>query len=332
MTTTLHRKFGALAASAALAATMALATPALAQDMPEETLSITTAAKGGSWFAVAASIFSKVEAANPGLVTQIQPGGGLTNIDKVQKGQSDIGLTFAFAGPLAVAGLPPFEEEYDNLTYLTALFPGHYQIIVRKDAGIEKFEDIFDKRISPGKVGFGGELMFRQMLAAYDMDYDKMREMGGVVNLLGTGDAANLMRDGNLDVILSGGNPPTHPIFSELALTTDIDVLALPDADLDKIFAANPAFSEGFMPANPYNGVAGEFRNIGGYVVVIARKDLSDEAAYSFVKSFWEGLDDLKADSRTFDESDPSIALKGNRGMPVHPGAQKYFDEVGLTN
>ncbi|MEM7696103.1 MAG: TAXI family TRAP transporter solute-binding subunit [Pseudomonadota bacterium] len=310
-------------------AVAAFAAPALA-DMPERTLSVTTASKSGSWFAVATAFMQPVEAANPNLVTQIQPGGGLTNIHKVQRGQSDLGMTFAFAGPMAVEGKAPFEEPYENLTFITTLFPGHFQFIARKDAGIETFADIFDKRISVGKVGFGGELMFRQMLAAWDMDYKKIQANGGIINLIGTGDAANLMRDGNLDLIVSGGNPPTHPIFSELALTTDIDVLALPDEDLEKIFAANPTFSEGFMPANPYKGVAGEFRSIGGYVILIGSKDLSDEAVYEVVSNFYGNLDSLKETSRSFSEADLSIALEGNRGMPVHPGAAKFYRENGL--
>ena len=52
---------------------------------------------GGSWFAVGARVIREVEKQNPGLVTQVQTGGGLTNLRKVQAGQADIGMTFAFA-------------------------------------------------------------------------------------------------------------------------------------------------------------------------------------------------------------------------------------------
>ena len=319
---------GILSAAGIVAAS--ISSPVAHAAMPEKTISISTASKGGSWFAFAAAYFQKFEKDNPGVTTQIQTGGGLTNVHKVQKGQSDVALTFAFAGPMASKGMAPFESKYENLTFLGTLFPGHFQFIVRKDAGIKNFEDLFDKRISVGKVGFGGELMFRQMLAAWDMDYEKIRAKGGVVNLIGTGAAVDLMRDGNLDAIISGGNPPSHPKFSELAQSTEIDLLRVSDADLDKIFAANPSFSEGFQPENPYKGVAGGFRNIGGYVVLIGQKGLSDDAAYNIVKSYYENLPALKAESNAFKYAVKADALKGNRGMPVHPGAQKYYDEVGI--
>lgn len=325
----LFRTLAAMATTAAL--TAAMAGPALAE-MPEKTLSIATASKNGAWFAFAAAFMAQVEKANPSLTTQVQPGGGLSNIDKVQKGQIDLGMTLAFAAAQASAGTGAFEEPRDKVAFIATLFPGYYQFIVRKDAGIQKFEDLFDKRLAVGKVGWAGELMFRQMLEGWDMDYDKIQAKGGVVNLVATRPAADMMRDGNLDAVVLGGNPPTHPVFAELALTTDIDLLQMPDEDLDKIFADNPTFSELTIPPNPYKGVAGGFRTIGGYVVLVGSTDLSEEAVYEVVKGFYGNLDTLKEDSRAFSEADLAIALKGNKGMPIHPGAAKYYKEIGLMD
>lgn len=298
--------------------------------MPEKTLSITTSGKGGAWFAVGSRVIQEVEKANPGLTTQVQTGGGLTNLRKVQAGQSDIAMTFAFAAPLAYKGTGPFKDKHDQLTYLGMLFPGYLQIVTRKASHITKFEDLFDKRISVGKVGWGGELQFRLMLETYGMDYDKIRAKGGVINLVGTDQSTQMMRDGNLDAVISGGSPPSHPAFSELAVTTPIDLLAIDDKGLDKIFKAYPSFVEATMPANPYKGVAGNFRAIGGAVILVARKSLSDEAAYSVVKSFYKALDGIKTDMKQLKEAQAKDALMGNRGLPVHPGAMKYYKEAGL--
>ena len=84
------------------------------------------------------------------------------------------------------------------------------------------------------------------------------------------------------------------------------------------------------MPKAPYKGVDGGFRAIGGAVILVAKKDLSDEAAYSIVKSFYEGLDGIKADMKQLKEATFKAALSGNKGLPVHPGAAKYYKEKGL--
>ena len=121
---TIWTVFGAGAAAAALAFGLAGSAGAT---MPK-TLSITTSGKGGSWFAVGSRVIREVEKANPGLVTQVQTGGGLTNLRKIQAGQADIGMTFAFAAPMAYNAVAPFKKKHDKLTYLGVLFPGYLQI------------------------------------------------------------------------------------------------------------------------------------------------------------------------------------------------------------
>ena len=298
--------------------------------MPEKTLSISTSGKGGSWFAVGSRVIREVEKANPGLVTQVQTGGGLTNLRKIQAGQADIGMTFAFAAPMAYNAVAPFKKKHDKLTYLGALFPGYLQIVTKKAGNINKFEDLFDKRISAGKIGWGGELMFRLMLDVYGMDYAKIRAKGGVINHVGTAQSTQMMRDGNMDAIVSGGSPPSHPTFAELSLTTQIDLLSIGDAGLDRIFKAYPSFVKATMPADPYKGVKGGFRTIGGAVILVARKSLSNEAAYRIVKAFYGNLDGIKNDMKQLREAQAKDALTGNKGLPLHPGAARYYKEMGM--
>ena len=321
------KRLGAGMATVAIA--LLLAGGAVAE-IPEKTLSISTSGKGGSWFAVGARVIREVEKQNPGLVTQVQTGGGLTNLRKVQAGQADIGMTFAFAAPMAYKGEAPFTKRHDNLTYLGDLFPGYLQIVTKQSSNIKKFEDLFDKRISAGKIGWGGELMFRLILSVYGMDYDKIRANGGIINHVGTAQSAQMMRDGNMDAIVSGGSPPGHPKFAELSLTTGIDLLKIGDAKLDKIFKAYPSFVETTMPADPYKGVKGNFRTIGGAVILVARKSLSDEAAYRIVKAFYDNLEGIKGDMKMLREAQAKDALTGNKGLPVHPGAVRYYKEKGL--
>jgi len=318
-----------IATSMATAAIALMLAGGAVAEMPK-TLSISTSGKGGSWFAVGSRVIREVEKQNPGLVTQVQTGGGLTNLRKIQAGQADIGMTFAFAAPMAYKGLPPFKKPHDKLTYLGVLFPGYLQIVTRKSKNINKFEDLFDKRISAGKIGWGGELMFRLLLNTYGMDYDKIRAKGGVINHVGTAQSTQMMRDGNMDAIISGGSPPSHPKFAELSLTTGIDLLKIDDAGLDRIFKAYPSLVETTMPTDPYKGVKGGFRVIGGAVILVAKKSLSDDAAYRIVKAFYENLDGIKADMKQLREAQAKDALKGNKGLPLHPGAARYYKEKGL--
>ena len=133
-----------------------------------------------------------------------------------------------------------------------------------------------------------------------------------------------------MDAIVSGGSPPSHPKFAELSLTTKINLLSIGSNGLDRIFKAYPSFVKATMPADPYKGVKGGFRTIGGAVILVARKGLSEEAGYRIVKAFYENLDGIKADMKQLREAQAKDALTGNKGLPVHPGAARYYKEKGM--
>ena len=149
------KRLGAGMATVAIA--LLLAGGAVAE-IPEKTLSISTSGKGGSWFAVGARVIREVEKQNPGLVTQVQTGGGLTNLRKVQAGQADIGMTFAFAAPMAYKGEAPFTKRHDNLTYLGVLFPGYLQFVTKQSRKLRNIETRLEKRIRAEKIGRAGGL------------------------------------------------------------------------------------------------------------------------------------------------------------------------------
>ena len=297
--------------------------------MPEKTLSVSTASQGGAWYGIAARVFKDVEKAAPGLTVQVQPGGAISNVRKLDDGDADLGITPDFIAGLAYQGSAPFKKVRKKFVFLAKLFPGYTKIITVRKAGIKKFEDLFTKRVTGGKNGWASEFLFRMVLKAYDMDYKKIRANGGVVNYVGTGQATQMMRDGNLDAMFITGNPPVHPKFAELATTTDIDVIDMGEAGLKKVFDKYPFLSRITLPKNIYRGVEGGFDTIGGNVLLMARRSLSNEAAYTVVKTFYDNLDAIKGDLRMLRENTLEGALKGNP-IDVHPGAAKYYKEKGL--
>lgn len=298
-------------------------------DMKEKTLSISTASQGGAWYGIAARVFKDVEKAVPGLTVQVQPGGAIGNLRKLDDEATDLGIAQDFIAGLAYQGAGPFKKVRKNVTFLAKLFPGYTKIITVKKSGIKKFEDLFSKRVTGGKNGWASEFLFRMVLDAYGMDYKKIRANGGVVNFVGTGQATQMMRDGNLDAMFITGNPPVHPKFKELATTTDIDVLNMGEAGLKKVFDKYPFLSPITLPKNIYRGVEAGFKTIGGNVLLMSRRTLSNEAAYIIVKTFYDNLAAIKGDMRMLEENTLKDALKGNP-IDVHPGAARYYKEKGL--
>ena len=130
-----------------------------AAGMPEKTLSISTASQGGAWYGIAARVFKDVEKAAPGLTVQVQPGGAIGNIRKLDDGATDLGVAQDFIAGLGYQGSGPFKKVRKNVVFLAKLFPGYTKIITVKKSGIKKFEDLFSKRVTGGKNGWASEFL-----------------------------------------------------------------------------------------------------------------------------------------------------------------------------
>jgi TRAP transporter TAXI family solute receptor len=296
---------------------------------PEKSLSVSTSAQGGAWYAVGTRVLKEVERVQPGLVMQVQPGGSIINLLRLGQNKTNLAMTIDFITSLAYDGREPFEKPITNLRFLCRLFPAYLQIMVTQKSGVTTFKDMLKKRISAAEANSTTYLLFKMMLEAQGLTNADIRAGGGVMNHLGSGQAAQMMSDGNLDVWVLTGNPATHPKFSEVATTNDADLLRIEPEVLETIKAKYPFISLVPMPEVTYPGVKGGFMTIASDTVLVCTEDLSDEAAYTIVKSFFEHLDQMKTEMKQFNEMSFDKAVKGNT-LPLHPGAERYYREKGL--
>lgn len=304
------------------------ALPAFAA-FPEKSLSVSTSAQGGAWYAVGTRVLKEVERAQPGLVMQVQPGGAITNLTRLGQNKTNLGMTIDFITGLAYEGKEPFEKPITNLRFLCKLFPAYLQIMVTKKSGVTTFEDMLKKRISAAEANSATYLLFKMMMEAQGLTNNDIKARGGVMNHLGSGQAAQMMSDGNLDAWVLTGNAATHPKFSEVATTNDVDLLRIEPKVLEAVKAKYPFINLVPMPEITYPGVKGGFTTIASDTVLVCTDELSDEAAYTIVKSFFEHLDQMKTEMKQFSEMTFDQALEGN-ALPLHPGAERYYRERGL--
>ncbi len=137
----------------------------------------------------------------------------------------------------------------------------------------------------------------------------------------------DIIREGRadilLDTVLKG-----HPMITEVSLTGDIRFIDLSEKARAKL-AEN-----GVKPAQfPewFKGQSGPTWGADFGTELIARDDLPDDIAYTVVKTFIEKRDDLARAYPAFKAFDPKGAAKPeNPGIPLHPGAVKYYKEKGL--
>lgn len=284
--------------------------------------------EGGSWYPLGSAMMTIVEK-NTGISTSNGPGGGVGNAKAVNAGRADLGWSYTHTAYNAYHGRGKFDKENKNLRHLMSLYPGVFQIAVPRKSGITDISQLKDKNIVPGKVGFSGTVIAENVLKAYDITFDSIKQNGGSVSFVGYSDSAALMKDGHSDCYMAVTSCPQATII-DLNFRPGINLLPVDAAHMQKVLELEPGLMQTVIPMTAYKDMTADVPAIGTVTCIVANKDLSDDLAYKIVKTLyanWPALAQVK--KAAIDESKPELALSGVR-IPVHPGAMKYYDEMGI--
>ena len=286
--------------------------------------------EGGSWYPLGVAMMQIIEKNIPGISTSNGPGGGVGNCKAIQRGQADLGWSYTHTSVNAFNGKGKFKKKHDKLRHLMSLYPGVFQMAVPKKSDIQSISDLADKRIVPGKVGFTGTAIAEIVLKAYDITFKSIKKNGGSVSYVGYADAAALMKDGHNDAYMAVTSCPQATII-DLNFRPGVRFLGVDAEHLKKIKSLEPGLMATVIPKSAYKGLTADVPTVGTVTNIIASADLSDDMAYQIVKTLYANFDALaKVKKKAIEESKPENALLGV-GIPVHPGAMRYYKEKGIT-
>lgn len=162
------------------------------------------------------------------------------------------------------------------------------------------------------------------ILAAHGVeegDYQEYQE--------GFGDAADLVQDGNIDISVGVLGLPAGSIESLQASAGDVVMLSLSDEAIDEI-EENSEYEHYVIPEDSYDFLDSDIDTIAAYAIMMGNTDtIDEELGYELAKMMVENADEVthaQAEGMTLEN-----ALNGAEGLPIHPGAKKYYEEQGLT-
>ncbi len=285
--------------------------------------------EGGSWYPLGSAMIGIVEKST-GISSSNGPGGGVGNCKAVNAGRADLGWTYTHTAYNAYNGRGKFNKKHTNLRHLMSLYPGVFQIAVPKSSKIYTVADLKDKRIVPGKVGFSGTVIAELVLKAYDITFDSIKKNGGSVSYVGYSDSAALMKDGHSDCYMAVTSCPQSTII-DLNFRPGVRFLPIDKEHMDKILKLEPGLMATMIPAGAYKGLEADVPAVGTVTAIVINKDVSDDLAYKIVKTLYANWPELaKVKKQAIENSKPEKALQGAR-IPVHPGAMRYYKEMGYV-
>jgi hypothetical protein len=296
----------------------------------EKFLRMFSGPEGGSWYPLGAAMMSVLQKKIPGISTSNGPGGGVGNCKAVDAKRADLGWTYTHTSYAAIQGLHPFDKKYDNVRHLMSLYPGVFQMAVPRGSDIKSPADMKNKRIVPGVTGFTGTVIAEQILQAYDLSFEKIKQNGGTVTFVGYADSAQLLKDGHSDVYMAVTSLPQATIL-DLNFQPGIRLVGLDDAHMKRLLEIEPGLMPYTVAPGTYEKNKDPVLTPATVTQIVVSKDLSDEMVYKIVKTLYESWPELaQVKKKDIEDSKPEQALLGNR-IPVHPGALKYYKEKGYV-
>ncbi len=297
--------------------------PVLAFSQEKIDIRMMTGPMGGSWYPLGGAIAELIQKSIPGTNVSVAPGGGVANIIAVEGGKADIGFGNSSSSVDGVAGRDPFKAPTKNVKQLANLYPQYFQIFVLKDSDIKSVADFKGKSICPGPKGHTGELLSQQVLQVYGLSYNDMRH----VNHVSYADAGSLMKDGHAHAWLPGTTIPAS-VGIELATTKGIRLIPIPDDKIKELQKMNIGYIKRIIPAGTYPGVNYDVQTIGYFTHLVISAKLPEPLVYKMTKILSENVDrlaDVVKDMKGVTIKDLALDI----GVPFHPGALKYYKEVG---
>ena len=277
-----------------------------------------------TWSAGIAEVINKnVEGVR---VTAEETKGYVANIKLMQRDELEISMATSLSSYQAYAGTGPYEgsEKGEILSWM-AIAPVAMHVITLKDGPVQSLEDLKGKRVGMGQPGgvsmLDADAMMTTLGLTPDDDFKPFRiRLGGM---------ADGLADGNLDAALWNGSFPLPPVV-KLTAGREVQLIPISDAFYDKMHAEYPPYFRLSIPADTYKGIAEDTPTFGLANGMVLSKDVPEDIVYEMTKAIFENLEDLKAVHPAFGRVSKDTVLNGF-GAPLHPGALKYYREIGVT-
>jgi hypothetical protein len=325
--------------AAGLAVAAVLAGPAAAQEMTFFTIG--TGGTGATYYPLGGVIANAVSnppgsrpcedggsCGVPGLVAVAQSSrGSVNNVSGIHSGLFDSGFSqsdvayWAYTGTGVFDGRDPMEE----LRTIAALYPEHVHLVARADAGIDGVEDLAGRRVSLDEPGSGTYVEALIILGAYGLSEEDIE-----AEYLKPGPAGEALRAGEIDAFFTVAGYPIDSV-AELAAETAIALVPIDGDPAAQIIEEYGFFSADPIPAGTYEGIGEDIGTLAVGAQWITSADQDEELIYRITQALWNDNTRRLLDVGHARGTAVSLdtALNGI-GIPLHPGAARYYRELGM--
>lgn len=259
--------------------------------------------------------------------------GSIANILEVVEGTSAFGLAQANFLYFAKNGERDWEgQPRTELRSVLGLYTEAFTIIADADSGIKTVADLKGKKVNVGELGSTDAEQAASIFKALGLDPESDLEL---LNLP-TYEATELLKEGDIDAYFYTVGHPNFAVEESLSGDQTIIIVSLGRSVIDNSLAEQKKAGRDYVtavdiPIDYYAKIANKeaVPSLGVKAILFTRADTDEKLVYHMVKEVYENFDLFKLQHPAFAVLTPEKLTTGLI-VPLHPGAKRYFKEVGL--
>lgn len=263
----------------------------------------------------------------PGLVASaLAANGSVANVNAIMGGTLESGFAQGDVAAWAYTGTGIWEgkPKAEKLRAIANLYPESIHLVASEGSGINSVADLKGKRVSLDEPGSGTLVDAQLILQAAGLSEADIRP-----EYLKPDQAADRMKDNAMDAFFFVGGYPAGAI-AELASQHKVKLVPIDGAVADKVLESK-FFARDTVPAGTYDGNDADVATIAVGAQWVTSADQPEELIYNITKALWNDntrkqLDAGHAKGKMITKEH---ALDG-LGIPLHPGAERFYKEAGL--
>ena len=305
-----------------------LAAVLLASVAMAQTVGIVTT-PAGSFSNSAGSAIAKVlvERAKLRAIVQAQAG---TGFEEVDSGAADFNVSNSFDATFFATGTGEYEGlgAKSTMRHVANLLPYRVAMHVRADSSIHRIADLKGKRLSSG---FNAQKTIARIIEAHLANgglkwTDVIRVPAPNVTR-----AADDFKSGKVDVLFFAlGSAAVKEAAASVGGLRVIEVETSAEALQGTQVILPGSYVITVNPAPALDGISKPTQLSAFDMVMVANAKVAEDTVYRTARALYEGKADLVATFPPFALFNPANMAKPVQGVPPHPGATRFYREIGL--
>ena len=286
-------------------------------------LSMGTATVGGIFYNVGAPLAQCVNKALPEVnITAEFTQGSTENLRLIDQKKMELAVITPMIGTYAREGRKMFKDKMIDFRVIARLLPNANVWAVLEKSKVKSIPELKGYKVGVGPASGGLGVIARSQLAANGINYKKDIKPF----FMGAGDMAEALKDRAVE-----GSFLTMELAQQVATTHKIRPLSWGKEELKAFIEKNPYYGAYAHPPGTFKGVDYAVITVDNGIQWICQKDMDEQLVYKLTKALVENLNCIAEIYAPAKAITPAWVAK-KLGNPYHPGAIKYFKEIGVWN